>query len=75
MTSLGLLIGHLWSFLFITISQWAWIMGFLFLVEEKELAEKFGEQYQAYRRQVSMLFPNLSCIFRVLSKPIEMPER
>ena len=50
MTSLGLLIGHLGSFLFITISQWAWIMGFLFLVEEKELAEKFGEQYQAYRR-------------------------
>jgi protein-S-isoprenylcysteine O-methyltransferase Ste14 len=73
MTSLGLLIGHPWSFLLITISQWAWIMGFLFLVEEKELAEKFGEQYKAYRQQVSMFFPNPLCILRILSKPIEMP--
>jgi protein-S-isoprenylcysteine O-methyltransferase Ste14 len=73
MTSLGLLIGHPWSFLLITISQWVWIIGFLFLVEEKELVEKFGEEYKAYRQQVSMCFPNPLCILRILSKPIEMP--
>jgi protein-S-isoprenylcysteine O-methyltransferase Ste14 len=73
MTSLGLLIGHPWSFLLITITQWAWVIGFLFLVEEKELLEKFGEEYAGYRQQVPMLFPNLRCTLRVLSKPIEIP--
>jgi len=73
MTSLGLLIGHPWSFLLISISQWAWVVGFLFLVEEKELLEKFGEEYEAYRRQVPMLFPNLVCAIRVLSRHIDTP--
>ncbi|MGM0374012.1 MAG: methyltransferase family protein [Chloroflexota bacterium] len=73
MTSLGLLIGHTWSFLIITLSQWAWIFGFLFLVEEKELMEKFGEEYKAYRRRVPMLIPNLKCAIRTLSQPIETP--
>ena len=73
MTCLGLLIGHLWSFLIITISQWAWVIGFLFLVEEKELAEKFGEQYKAYRQRVPMFFPNPICVLRVFSKSIEIP--
>jgi hypothetical protein len=74
MTSLGLFIGHPWSFLLITVSQWLWVVGFLFLVEEKELVENFGEEYKAYRQQVPMLFGNLPCVLRVLSKPIDVPE-
>ena len=66
MTFLGLFIGHPGSFLVITISQWAWIIMFLFLVEEKELIEKFGEEYKIYRQEVPMLFPKLLCVFRVL---------
>jgi len=73
MTSLGLLIGHLWSFLIISISQWVWVIAFLFLVEEKELIEKFGEEYKAYRQNVPMLFPKPICVFRVFSKSIEEP--
>lgn len=73
MTCLGLLIGHLWSFLLITISQWIWVIGFLFLIEEKELVEKFGEQYNAYRQRVPMFFPNPLCLLKVFSKPIEVP--
>jgi protein-S-isoprenylcysteine O-methyltransferase Ste14 len=71
MTSLGLLIGHLWSFLIITISQWVWVIAFLFLVEEKELKEKFGEKYQEYRQKVPMLIPKPICAFKVFSKSIE----
>jgi protein-S-isoprenylcysteine O-methyltransferase Ste14 len=70
MTSLGLLIGYPWSFLIITIIQWSWILGFLFLVEEPELMKKFGTEYQAYRQQVPMLFPKLLCAIRVLTKPM-----
>jgi protein-S-isoprenylcysteine O-methyltransferase Ste14 len=73
MTSLGLAIGHIWSLLLIAVSQWLWILGFLFLVEERELLEKSGEAYAAYRREVPMLFVNLACLFRVLSGPIEGP--
>ena len=73
MTSLGLLIGHLWSFLIISISQWAWVLGFLLLVEEKELMEKFGEEYETYCRQVPLLLPNPACAIRVLSRPIDAP--
>ena len=71
MTSLGLLIGHVWSFLIIAITQWVWVISFLFLVEEKELREKFGEEYKAYRQQVPMLFPKLNCVFRVFTKSVE----
>lgn len=71
MTSLGLLIGHVWSFLIITITQWVWVIAFLFLVEEKELREKFGEKYRVYSQKVPMLFPKLMCTFRVFSKSIE----
>jgi len=71
MTSLGLLIGHWWSFLIISSTQWVWVIAFLFLVEEKELREKFGEKYEVYRQQVPMLFPKLSCFFSVFNKPIE----
>jgi protein-S-isoprenylcysteine O-methyltransferase Ste14 len=71
MLSLGLLIGHPWSFLLVVVPQWLWILGFLFLVEEKELLEKFGEDYEAYRRRTPMLFLNLRCAFQVLSAPME----
>jgi len=73
MTSLGLLIGHVWSFLIITITQWVWVIAFLFLVEEKELTEKFGEEYKVYQQKVPMLFPKLICVFRVFTKSIEEP--
>jgi protein-S-isoprenylcysteine O-methyltransferase Ste14 len=74
MTSLGLLIGHPWSFLIITLSQWAWVVGFLLLVEERELLEKFGKDYRAYRQQVPMIIPDLRCVLRVLSKPLDVAE-
>jgi protein-S-isoprenylcysteine O-methyltransferase Ste14 len=74
MTSLGLLVGHPWSFLLIAITQWIWCIGFLFLVEEKELLEKFGEEYKAYRQQVPMLLPDPFCALRVLSQPIGVPK-
>jgi len=73
MTFLGLLIGHLWSFLFIAVSQWVWVIAFLFLVEEKELVEKFGDEYRSYSQQVPMLLANPLCILRVLSKSLELP--
>jgi len=71
MPSLGLLIGHWWSFLIITVTQWGWVVAFLFLVEEKELREKFGEEYRVYSQKVPMLFPKLSCFFSFFNKPIE----
>ncbi len=70
MIGLGLLIGHWWSFLFITVTQWLWVLGFLFIVEERELLEKFGEEYKTYRRRVPMLFANLRCMFKVISQPL-----
>jgi protein-S-isoprenylcysteine O-methyltransferase Ste14 len=69
--SLALLIGYPWTFFIMTVIQWSWIIGFLFLVEEKELLEKFGEEYKAYRQQVPMLFPNISCTLKTFSKPID----
>jgi protein-S-isoprenylcysteine O-methyltransferase Ste14 len=74
MTSLGLLIGHRWSFLLIAGTQWLWIFGFLFLVEEPELREKFGEAYERYRERVPMLVPKLGCTIRVLGEPLQTPE-
>ena len=71
MASLGLLIGHLWSFLIITVTQWLWILGFLFLVEERELMSKFGAEYKSYRQKVPMLLPRFSCVLRVLTRPID----
>jgi len=72
MTSLGLLIGHPWSFLIVSITQWIWVVGFLFLVEERELVKNFGEEYKAYRQQVPMFFPKPLCALRVLTKPIDV---
>lgn len=58
MTSLGLFIGYPCSFLIITIIQLSWILGFLFLVEEPELAEKFGAEYTAYANTCLRSSPN-----------------
>ncbi len=71
MTSLGLLIGHRWSFLLITVTQWLWIFGFLFLVEEPELCEKFGEAYESYCERVPMLLPKLHCTIKMLKQPLD----
>jgi protein-S-isoprenylcysteine O-methyltransferase Ste14 len=70
MTCLGLLIGYWWSFLFITVTQWVWVIAFLCIVEEKELLEKFGEEYKAYRQRVPMLLADPRCVVRVLSQPL-----
>lgn len=71
MTSLGLALGHMGSFLFISVPQWLWIMGFLILVEERELIDKFGPAYEAYRREVPMLIGRPACLFKVLTTPLE----
>lgn len=70
MTSLGLAIGRVWAFILIVVPQWIWILGFLFLVEEKELIEKFGRDYKDYRSRVPMLIGNPLCILEVLSNPL-----
>jgi hypothetical protein len=72
MISLGLFIGHLWSFLIISTTQWLWVVGFLFLVEERELLKKFGEEYKAYCQKVPMLFPKPLCVLRVFTKPMDV---
>jgi protein-S-isoprenylcysteine O-methyltransferase Ste14 len=53
---------------------WLWILCFLFLVEEKELLEKLGEEYSVYRQKVPMLLANPVCLYWVLSNPVESPE-
>jgi len=73
MTSLGLFIGRWGSLLLIAVTQWLWILGFLFLVEERELEGNFGGEYRAYRQEVPMLFPRLLCVVRILTRPIEAP--
>jgi protein-S-isoprenylcysteine O-methyltransferase Ste14 len=74
MTSLGLFIGYPGSFLIISVIQWLWILGFLFLVEERELVEKFGAEYKAYRQRVPMLFPKPLCVLRVLARPVNLAQ-
>jgi protein-S-isoprenylcysteine O-methyltransferase Ste14 len=69
MIFLGLCIGHIWSLLAISLAQWAWIFLFLFLVEEKELKEKFGEEFNEYCRRVPMLILKPTCIVKVFTRP------
>ena len=71
MTSLGLAVGHIWSFILIAVPHWMWVFGFLFLVEERELLGKFGQDYADYRLKVPMLLPKLGCLYEVLSTPFE----
>jgi protein-S-isoprenylcysteine O-methyltransferase Ste14 len=73
MVCLGLAIGHMWSLILVGATQWLWILGFLFLVEERELLQKFGEPYAVYRRRVPMLISNPVCIIQILSSSMEGP--
>lgn len=73
MTSLGLLIGHRWSFMLIAGTQWLWILGFLFLVEEKKTREKFGDAFEAYWEEVPTLLPKLRCATGVLIQSMDAP--
>jgi protein-S-isoprenylcysteine O-methyltransferase Ste14 len=72
-TALGLAIGHIVSFLLITVLEWLWILSFLLLVEEKELLGKFGQEYARYQQNVPMLVANPACLFKVLSSPVVKP--
>ena len=65
-TSIGLLIGGLTTFTLMTISIWISIILFLIKVEEKELIEKFGDEYLKYRENTPMLLPKLRCLARKL---------
>lgn len=64
-TSLGLLIGP-YTFLLLTIAIWISIYIFLIRVEEPEALEKFGKEYEEYRKRVRMLLPSPVCLFREL---------
>ncbi len=60
----------LW-FVLVAITQWLWIFSFLFLVEEPELCDRFGETYEAYRQEVPMLLPRPQCAVQVLKQPVD----
>jgi protein-S-isoprenylcysteine O-methyltransferase Ste14 len=70
MTSLGLAIGYPVTLLVIAISQWAWAVLFVILVEERECKQKFGDEYLEYRRRVPMFLANPVCLARALRRPI-----
>jgi protein-S-isoprenylcysteine O-methyltransferase Ste14 len=72
MTFLGLLIGYPLTFLIIAISQWLWVFLFVLFIEEKECLEKFGNEYNKYRKEVPMLFGNPVCILKELLKPMNL---
>ncbi len=65
-TSIGLLIGGIATFSFMTISIWISIVIFLIEIEEKELVEKFNGEYLKYKKNIPMLIPNLKCLFHEL---------
>ncbi len=69
-TSLGLLLGGLFTFLLLTFTIWVSVILFLIKVEEPEALEKFGEEYEEYRRKVPMLIPNPICLLREILKPV-----
>ncbi len=68
MTFLGLLIGYPVTCIVITFTQWLWIFLFVIFIEEKECFEKFGDEYQEYRKNVPMFFGNPICIVKELFK-------
>jgi protein-S-isoprenylcysteine O-methyltransferase Ste14 len=70
MTSLALLIGHIWSFLLISVPQWIWIFAFLYLVEEPELMVKFGHAYEEYREKVPMAPKDVRGLVSILGRPL-----
>lgn len=66
-TFLGLLIG-LYTFLLLTVVIWISIYIFLVRVEEPEVLEKFGKEYEDYRERVRMLLPEPICLLREILK-------
>jgi len=70
MTFLGLFMGHLYSFVVVSVSQWLWVILFVVMVEEKELVEKFGHRYQAYCRKVPMLVPKPICFLKLSAQSL-----
>ncbi len=68
-TSLGLLLGGLFTFLLLTFTIWVSVILFLIKVEEPEAREKFGEEYEEYKRRVPMILPNPLCLLREILKP------
>ncbi len=63
-TSLGLLLGGLFTFLLLALAIWVSVIIFLIKVEEPEALEKFGEEYEEYRRRVPMILPDPLCLLR-----------
>lgn len=68
MTFLALLIGYPITFFIVVISQWMWVFLFVIFIEEKECMEKFGEEYNQYKKHVPMLLGNPICIIKELIK-------
>ncbi len=67
-TSLGLLVGY-FTFILLTVTIWITIIVFLIKVEEVELKEKFGSQYEEYSERVPMIFPRPICLIKELIHP------
>lgn len=65
-TSIGLLIGGISTFTLMTITIWISIILFLIMIEEKELLEKFGDEYIRYKKDTPMLLPKIRCLIREL---------
>ncbi len=63
-TSLGLAVGGPLTFLLLSASIWTSIVLFLKRVEEPEAMEKFGRDYEEYRRGVRMIIPDPLCLLR-----------
>ncbi len=63
-TSLGLLLGGLFTFLLLTFTIWVSVITFLIKVEEPEAVEKFGQEYEEYRKRVPMILPDPICLLR-----------
>lgn len=67
-TSTAILIGGVFTLIFMTLSIWILDIMFLILVEEKELIQKFDGEYLEYRKNTPMLIPHLKCLYRELFK-------
>ncbi len=68
-TSFGLLVGGYFTFLLLTVMIWIAVVTFLLKVEEVELREKFGSQYEEYSKKVPMIVPKPICLIRELIHP------
>jgi hypothetical protein len=73
MTFLGLAIGYPVTLLVLVVSQWAWVVLFVILVEERECRLKFGDEYEEYSARVPMFLASPACLVRALRSPIGDP--